>query len=304
MAILPQGFRIGHWTDPAARTGCTVILTPPMTVASCDVRGSSPGSRELALLAPDKTMQEVHALVLTGGSAYGLASADGVMRYLEENGIGYQTPWARVPIVPAAVIFDLNIGSSTVRPDADSGRKAAAAATAAGIQEGGVGAGTGAAVGKWAGLEKSMPGGFAFASETAGGAVISAVAVVNAVGDVYDASGNVIAGAHDGEGWLAGRVPVAVPSRRRSPLQSNTTLVAVLTDARLTKVEAHRVAQRLHDGMARAIKPIHTSFDGDVGFCLASGVVDVEFDLVAEAGAAVCASAIRRAVTLTGPERQ
>jgi L-aminopeptidase/D-esterase-like protein len=148
-----------------------------------------------------------------------------------------------------------------------------------------------------------MPGGFAFTSETVQGAVISAVAVVNAVGDVYDASGGIIAGAHDDQGWLAGRVPVAVPSRKRSPLQSNTTLVAVLTDARLTKVEAHRVAQRLHDGMARAIKPIHTSFDGDVGFCLASGAVDVEFDLVAEAGAAVCASAIRRAVTLAGPGR-
>jgi L-aminopeptidase/D-esterase-like protein len=303
MAHLPEGFRIGHWTDPAARTGCTVILTPPMTVGSCDVRGSSPGSRELALLAPDKTMQEVHALVLTGGSAYGLASADGVMRYLEEKGVGYQTPWARVPIVPAAVIFDLNVGSSAVRPDAESGRMAGAAATALEIPEGAVGAGTGATVGKWGGLEKSMPGGFAIASENIQGAAISAVVVVNAVGDVYDASGTIIAGAHDDRGWLAMQVPLAVPTRKRSPLHSNTTLAAVLTDARLTKVEAHRVAQRIHDGMARAVKPIHTSFDGDVGFCLASGAIDVEFDLVAEAGAALCAAAIRRAVTLTGSGR-
>jgi len=303
MGVLPQGFTIGHWSDPVARTGCTVVLPPEGTVASCDVRGSSPGSRELSLLAPDKTMQQINALVLTGGSAHGLAAADGVVRYLEEKGIGYATPWALVPIVPAAVIFDLNNGSATIRPDAESGRSAAAAASSD-VAEGSVGAGTGATVGKWAGIEKSMPGGFAIAAESVAGAIVAAVAVVNAVGDIYGDDGRIIAGAHDDQGWLAGRAGIAVPSRKAIPLQTNTTLVALLTDARLSKIEANRVAQRMHDGMARAIRPIHTSFDGDAAFCLASGKVDVEFELVAEAGTAATAAAIRRAVALSGASKK
>jgi L-aminopeptidase/D-esterase-like protein len=302
MSRLPDGFRLGHWTDTPAKTGCSVILTPLNTVGSCDVRGSSPGSRELALLAPDKTMQEVHAIVFTGGSAYGLASADGVMRFLESRGIGYATPWSRVPIVPAAVIFDLNVGESGVRPDASAGAAAAESAASTGWKEGRVGAGAGATVGKWHGLDHSMPGGIAVASNDVEGAIVSAVAVVNAVGDVYDARGRIIAGAHDEQGWLAGRVPLAGPRRRESPLQGNTTLVALLTDARLTKIDAHRVAQRIHDGMARAIKPLHTSYDGDAAFCLASGVVGVEVDVIAEAGAEVCAAAIRRAVAPDEPD--
>lgn len=236
MATLPGGFRIGHWSDHEARTGCTVILCPPGTVGSCDVRGSSPGSRELALLAVDKRMQEVHALVLTGGSAYGLAAADGVMRYLEEHGIGYQTPWGRVPIVPAAVIFDLNVGSSAVRPTPENGRAAAAAATAEGVAEGPVGAGTGASVGKWGGIELSMRGGVGLWSTDAGGAALTAVAVVNAVGDILDERGEVVAGARMPDGtWRAKVDPQRTPQKRASLPGTNTTLVALLTDAKLTR---------------------------------------------------------------------
>jgi L-aminopeptidase/D-esterase-like protein len=297
MSSLPVGFRIGHWSDHQARTGCTVILCPDRTVGSCDVRGSSPGSRELALLAVDKRMQEVHALLLTGGSAFGLAAADGVMHYLEENGVGYQTPWGKVPIVPAAVIFDLNVGSSAVRPTPEAGRAAAAAATSGGVEEGPVGAGTGATVGKWGGLEQSMRGGFGLWSTEASGAVLTAVAVVNAVGDVLDERGEVIAGARMPDGsWRAHHDPQRTLQRSGSLPAANTTLVALLTDAKLTKVEANRAAQRGHDGMARAVRPVHTSFDGDAVFCLASGARDVEFDAFAEAGADAAARAIRRAV--------
>ncbi|MEW6509479.1 MAG: P1 family peptidase [Bacteroidota bacterium] len=297
--VIPEGFRIGHWTDPVARTGCTVILCPPSTVGGCDVRGSSPGSRELALLAADKTMQEVHAVLLTGGSAFGLAAADGVMRYLEEHGIGYQTPWARVPIVPAVVVFDLNNGSSTVRPTADSGYAAASAATGRDIPEGSVGAGTGVTVGKWAGMEWSSKGGFALASVERNGVTLAAAAVVNAVGDVLNARGEIIAGARSPDGrWRAEVDPFRTFRRGNVSGGTNTTLVALFCDARLSKVEAIRVAQRGHDGMARAVTPVHTSFDGDTVFCLASGTISTEVDVVAEAGAEAVAQAIRRAVLL------
>lgn len=294
---LPGGFLIGHWTDPQAVTGCTVILCPPNTVGGGDVRGSSPGSRELALLASDKTMQEVHAVLLTGGSAYGLAAGDGIMRYLEEHHVGYRTPWAIVPIVPAAVIFDLNVGSSTVRPGAEAGYLACARATDDCTGRGNIGAGTGATVGKWAGVESRMKGGLGIASLSQKGIDVAVVAVVNAVGDVLDERGGVLAGACSKDSrWLADGDPQRSFSRMKPVLQSNTTLVAVLTNARLTKVEANRLAQRAHDGMARAITPVHTSFDGDVTFALAAGIAEAPFDLVAETGASLTAAAIRDAV--------
>ncbi len=298
MTSLPSGFRLGHWTDAAARTGCSVVLCPPGTVGGCDVRGNSPGSRELALLASERTMQEVHALLLTGGSAFGLAAADGVMRYLEEQGIGYKTPWARVPIVPAAVIYDLNVGSASVRPTAAAGY-AACTAAAPDATPGAVGAGTGAVVGKWKGIEMSMPGGLGVETLRDGELQVTALAVVNAVGDVRDAGGSILAGARDPSGgWAAHRSP----GRFDLPLSSaptNTTLVALLTNALLTKVEANRMAQRGHDGMARALKPVHTSFDGDIVFALASGPVRAPFDVVAELGADATAEAIRNAVRHT-----
>jgi L-aminopeptidase/D-esterase-like protein len=293
---LPDGFRLGHWTDTHALTGCSVILCPPDTVGSCDVRGSSPGSRELALLAPDKTMQQVNALFLTGGSAFGLAVGDGVMRYLEEHGIGYQTPWIKVPIVPGAVVFDLNIGSAIVRPTAASGYEACVNASVERPAEGNVGAGTGATVGKWGGGAGRMKGGFGAATIVQGDLIVTAVAVVNALGDVIDDDGKIIAGARMPDGsWLATHNRFGTPEIQ-SPLFSNTTLVAILTNATLSKVEANRLAQRGHDGMARAVRPAHTSFDGDVVFALASGPEKARIDLVAEMGADAAAVAIRSGV--------
>ena len=297
IAVLPEGFVIGHWSDRVALTGCTVILCPPGTVGGCDVRGSSPGSRELALLASEKAMQEVHAVLLTGGSAFGLAAADGVMRYLEEHGIGYQTPWIRVPIVPAAVLFDLNIGSATVRPGPAEGYAACSVATPDCSSRGTIGAGTGATVGKWSVKGTRMKGGLGIASHRQGGLSVAAVAVVNAVGDVLDGAGNVLAGARTEDGrWCAEVDPLRTLMMGRPPLQSNTTLVAILTNATLAKVEANRLAERAHDGMARAIRPVHTSFDGDLAFALASRSVDTTFDLLAEIATDLTASAIRDAV--------
>ena len=264
------------------------------------MRGSSPGTRETALLESDKKIEEVHAVVLTGGSAYGLAAADGVMRFLEERGTGYRTPWGVVPIVPAAVIFDLNRGSANVRPAAESGYAAAQSASASSIPEGACGAGTGATVGKWAGPEFSMPGGFGIASLGHEGVVVSAAAVVNALGDIVDDAGEVLRGARDPRGaWRSASDPLRRLLRDRGKSSgANTVLVAVLTNARLTKVGANRVAMRAHDGMARAVRPAHTSYDGDTIFCLASGEAEADIDLVSEMAAQAAADAIRRAVTL------
>ena len=299
---IPDGFMIGHWTNREAATGCTVILCPPGTVGGCEVRGSSPGSRELALLASEKTMQEVHAVLLTGGSAFGLAAADGVMRFLEERGIGYQTPWARVPIVPAAVIFDLNVGSHTVRPTAESGYAACLTASNRNHAAGTVGAGTGATVGKWGGMSGWMKGGVGYGERDANGLLVTAVAIVNAVGDVLDESMNVLAGARSrSAGWLVNENPLREFVRPGPFPHTNTTLVTVMTNARLTKVDANRVAQRAHDGMARAIKPAHTSFDGDVAFVCAVGGREAPFDLVAELAADATADAIRHGVRAATP---
>jgi L-aminopeptidase/D-esterase-like protein len=301
---LPEGYAIGHWTDAGGLTGCTVILCPPNTVGGCDVRGNSPGSREVALLASEKSMQEVHAILLSGGSAFGLAAADGVMRFLEGRGIGYATPWARVPIVPAAVVFDLNIGSAKARPSADAGYEACLRAKREEMSMGSVGAGVGATVGKWAGPEGRMRGGLGMAHVMDGPLHVGAVAVVNAVGDVLDDQGNVLAGARNREGgWAAGEQGVRrMRLSRANPLQmANTTLVVVATNARLSKVDANRVAQRGHDGMARAIKPSHTMFDGDIVFALGGGPVEVPVDVVAEAGAEAAARAIREGVRRASP---
>lgn len=297
--MLPPDFLIGHWSDPVAATGCTVILCPLSTVGGVDVRGNSPGSRELALLGSEKSMTEVHGVLLTGGSAFGLAAAEGVVRYLEEKGVGYKTPWARVPIVPAAVVFDLNIGSSTVRPTAENGYAACLVATHSPVDEGSVGAGTGATVGKWSGPGGWMKGGVGVSSVREGELVVSAIAVVNAVGDVLDDAGGILAGARTPEGkWAAGQDPLRRFRlvRPLSPSIGNTTLVAVLANALVSKVDANRIAQRGHDGMARAIRPAHTMYDGDVVFALCSGTMSYSVDLLAEMGAAATEGAIRSAV--------
>ena len=294
------GFKLGHYTDRDALTGCTVILCPLKTRASCEVRGASPGSRELELLAPERKMQEVHALLFTGGSAFGLSAADGVMRWLSEHNIGYETPWVKVPIVPAAVVFDLNLGSSAVRPDATAGYEAcknAASNSAKNSEEGNIGAGTGATVGKWKGMESRMKGGLGGASKTVGELIVGVVAVVNAVGDIIDENGKILAGARSPDGTFFGTSdPYRAFARGKVLENTNTTLVAAATNADFTKVELHRVAQRMHDGMARAIMPSHTSYDGDATFALSCGTVKADLDLVAEIAASLTAEAIRRAV--------
>ena len=297
MLTAVPGFKVGHFTEVKAMTGCTVILCPPNTRASCDVRGNSPGSRELALLAPEKSAQEIHAVLLTGGSAFGLAAADGVMRWLEEHNIGYPTPWGKVPLVPTAVVFDLNAGSSSVRPDALSGYRACDTASTGPLDEGNVGVGTGATVGKWNGTEFWMKGGLGSASVEQSGLAVGALAVVNAVGDIINENGTILAGARGHDGQFIGAAEPYRPLARGKVLeQANTTLVVVATNAKLSKLELYRVAQRMHDGMARAIVPSHTSYDGDVSFALACGDVKADLDLVSEIAAQLTAEAIRRAV--------
>ena len=282
------GIRVGHAGDPAALTGCTVVLCPPGgAVAGVDVRGAAPGTRETDLLDPSNLVDQIHAIVLTGGSVFGLDSACGVVSFLEKQGIGYQTGAATVPIVPAAVIYDLGIGDPKVRPDFKMGRTACLNATTHTLAEGKVGVGMGATVGKILGHELSSSGGLGMASiKLPEGATVGVLVVVNAFGDIVDpSSGKVIAGAKQpgGKGWLdtsralAGQAPDAGRRSRgqhfSNPLSGieNTTLAVVATDANLTKAQARRIASMAHDGLARAIRPVHTMFDGDTVFAISTG---------------------------------
>ncbi|ADV66266.1 P1 family peptidase [Deinococcus maricopensis] len=256
------GFRVGHWTDPVGRTGCTVILCPDEgAVASGSFLGPSPGTREGVLLAPEKKVERVHALLLTGGSAFGLSAATGVVRVLEERGVGHPTPAARVPIVPAAVIYDLLVGSAAARPDAASGEAAARAASDAPVPRGQVGAGTGATCGKYLGPAHTAPGGLGSVLVERHGVRVGALAVVNPIGDVLDAAGRVIGGPGVGPG-AAAFTPGDVES---------TTLVAVVTAHLLGKAEARRLADAAQTAMARVIRPSHTAWDGDAAFVLSAG---------------------------------
>ena len=294
------GLKIGHATHPHAPTGCTVFLCPPDTVASVDVRGPAPGSRESALLSVDKPINYIHAIVLTGGSAFGLATADGVMAYLAEKGIGHKTPVRPIPLVAAAVVYDL-FASQGITPDAQLGYAACQNAQAEAVTQGRVGAGAGVTVGKWNGPDKMMPSGFGMASWQEGELVVGAAAVVNAMGDVVRADGSILAGARESDGrWSAEADPMRrfAYSRGEKTAVTNTTLVVVYTNARLDKVLAYRLAQRAHDGMAIAIRPVHTSHDGDTAFALSTGSVEANFDLVANAAVEMVAQAIRAGVTV------
>lgn len=283
------GVLVGHDTDLDAATGCTVVLCAWPAVGGVDVRGGAPATRETDLLDPRCTVAEVHAVLLAGGSAFGLAAADGVMRALEARGTGYETGVARVPIVPAAALFDLSLGRADVRPDAEAGARALAAAQDGPAQRGSVGAGTGASVGKLGGPMLAMKGGVGSASaRLPDGTVIGALVAVNALGDVYDtATGRILAGARrsDGPGWLAEAlasgplISSGTPVDASSPLDesqwplsgsaaTNTTLAVVATSAPLTKAEASKLAQMAQDGLALAIRPAHTPFDGDLVFAL------------------------------------
>ena len=266
-----SGLKVGHWTDGEALTGCTVVLCGEEgAVAGVDVRGGGPGTRETDLMAPGRLVERVHAVVLAGGSAFGLAAAAGVMDWLEERGIGYETGVVPVPIVPAAVIFDLAVGNPRRRPGPAEGYAAAQAASDGPVAEGNVGAGTGATAGKWAGMQHAMKTGLGTSSvRLPGGGTVGALVVSNPVGDIVDPlTGRVVAGAYDREQRSFLTRPVHFAGGFPA---GNTVLAVVATDLPLSKEAVHRVAQMAHDGLARAIYPAHTPWDGDTVFALATG---------------------------------
>ena len=290
---LGPGFRIGHWTDAVAGTGCTVVLPPSGNVTSCDIRGSSPGSRELEQLHPDRRLTEVHAVLLSGGSAFGLAAATGVVDFLEERSIGYDTTIAKVPIVPAAVIFDLGTGRADVRPGPDEGRAACEAASEGPVETGRVGVGTGATVGKWAGREHAVPGGVGLAVMEEAGQRVAALAVANAVGDVIAADGTVLAGSAGPGAALRPPLP------QIQPVPANTVLALVALQANIDKRDARWLAARGTDGVTTSIRPAHTRYDGDVVFAVAApdgsgGAPDL--DVLGVLATAAVAEAVRNAV--------
>jgi L-aminopeptidase/D-esterase-like protein len=275
------GVRAGHWTNLEARTGCTVVLLPAGTMASGEVRGGAPGTREWDLLVPGRLMSRVDAVVLAGGSAFGLAACDGVVRWCEERGIGFPTPAGPVPIVVGAVLYDLGVGDPSVRPGPDEGYAACVAATAGALELGAVGAGAGATVGKWKGAEQARAAGVGSAARHAGQLVVAALMVVNAFGDGRDGA----AGPVD---W-----PEVAPP---SPFE-NTTIGVVATNATLDKDQCLLVAQSGHDGLARALEPAHSLFDGDALVAAAVGGVDAPLEqvrlLAAQAVEAAIGSALR-----------
>jgi L-aminopeptidase/D-esterase-like protein len=293
------GVKVGHFTDTRRPTGCTVVVVEAGATCGVDVRGGAPGTRETDLLDPVNMVQQVHAIVLSGGSAFGLETAGGVMRWLEERKIGFPAGPARVPIVPAAILFDLAVGDATIRPDAAAGYAAAKAATSGAVAEGNVGAGAGATVGKMLGFGRAMKAGIGTASVTlGGGAVVAALAAVNAAGDVVDpATGTLVAGARTESGAglegtmkavLDGRAPVGMGKG------DSTVLVVVATSIGLTKTEATKVAQMAHDGLARAVNPAHTPWDGDTVFALSTGTASVAGGLLVVG--AVAADVTARAI--------
>ncbi len=298
------GIKVGHHTDSRRPTGCTVILCEDGAVGGVDVRGSAPGTRETDLLAPVNLVDTVHAVLLSGGSSFGLDAAGGVVRWLEERGFGFPVGPARVPIVPAAILFDLWIGDQRIRPDAQAGYAACENASAQAPEEGSVGAGAGATVGKLFGLDRAMKGGIGTAALKVGGITVGAIVAVNPVGDVIDPAGaGVVAGSRDANGrrW-AGTTAAILRGEMPPMLQAGmaTTIGLVATDAQLTKAQAQKIAQMSHDGLARTIDPVHTMFDGDTMFALGTG----RSGLAGNAGAigviaaSVTASAVLRAVRM------
>jgi len=274
-----EGIRVGHWTDPVGRTGCTVVLCPPGTVGSGEVRGGAPGTRETDLLRPGMLVHEVNAVLVTGGSAFGLAAADGVMRWLEERSMGYETRAGKVPIVPAAVLFDLAVGDPAARPGPEQGYAACEAASTD-VAEGKVGAGTGATV-----AGQTADGGIGTTALSEGGLIVGALAAVNAFGEITDDDGTVIVG---------GLSEDEIENLPRGPL--NTTIAVVATNARLSRERAHLLAIAAHDGLARAVRPAHTMWDGDTVFTLATGTIEAQQPVLERMAEAAVADAIRRAV--------
>jgi L-aminopeptidase/D-esterase-like protein len=305
VALGLEDLAVGHWTDPVGLTGCTVVVPPPGNVAAASVRGGGPGTRETDLLQPQAHVEGVSAVLLTGGSAFGLAAAQGVAAWCEARGLGYGRFGRPIPIVPAAVLFDLAVGSWEARPGPAEGEAACLAATTDDGPQGNVGAGMGATVGKTAGPDHMTKGGLGWAVVEAGPVTVGALAAVNAGGDVLDTDGSVLAGARvPGGARTALRERLASPSGDGEvpvPPGGSTTLGVVATNADLTKAEVHRVAVQAHDGMARAIFPVHTSFDGDTVFALAVPRVPATMDLVAFLAEEALAAAIRAGVRAAGP---
>jgi L-aminopeptidase/D-esterase-like protein len=307
-----RGIEVGHAQDEEALTGCTVILCRKGAAAGVDVRGSAPGTRETDLLNPVNLVEKVHAVVLAGGSAFGLDAASGVMRYLEEKKVGFYTGAAKVPIVPSAILYDLNVGRADVRPDPAMGYLAASRALSAPPAEGNAGVGMGASVGKMFGGKLSMKAGVGTASmDIGGGVIVGALVAVNAWGDVVDPrTGSILAGLRTGrvgpirvgkKGSYADTLAMLKGAVGRGLLgfasRANTVIGVVATDAKLTKTQATKVAQMAHDGIARTIRPAHTLFDGDVVFALSTGAKKAEVFIVGAFAAEVLAEAVVRAVT-------
>ncbi len=311
------GITVGQADDSAALTGCTVILCEKGAVGGVDQRGGAPGTREVDALHPMHLVQKAHAVVLAGGSAFGLDAATGVMRWLEERGVGFDTRVAKVPIVPAAILFDLDIGNPAIRPDAAMGYRACQAASTARPKEGNAGAGMGCTVGKILGPKQAMKGGMGTASvDLGGGAVVGAIVAVNAFGDVVE-NGQIVAGARSAEvgplhlgapGYFADTLLVMknlmVKAFMAFASKGNTVIGVVATNARLDKEEANKVAQMAHDGLARVIRPAHTMLDGDTIFALATGDKAVDVNIVgayaAEAVAQAILNGVRAADSIAG----
>ncbi|MFC2029118.1 P1 family peptidase [Chloroflexota bacterium] len=310
------GILVGHADDQEALTGCTVVLCEAGAVGGVDQRGGAPGTRETDLLRPVHLVQRVHGVLLAGGSAFGLDAATGVMRYLEERGVGFDARVARVPIVPAAVLFDLAVGDAQVRPDAEMGMRACQNASTERPAEGNVGAGAGATVGKILGMGQAMKAGLGTASmDAGGGVVVGAIVAVNAFGDVVDpASGEILAGTRSkavgplrlgSPDYFADTLQVMKSKIGRTTLgfatRGHTVIGVVATNAQLTKEEANKVAAMAHDGLARTIRPAHTMFDGDTLFALATGKCRANVNTVGAFAAEVMASAVVRAARCAQP---
>jgi len=306
------GIEVGHFTDSRRPTGCSVVLARTGAVGGVDVRGAAPGTRETDLLDPCNLVEKVHAVLLAGGSAWGLDAATGAVRWLEEQGVGLDIGVGRLPLVPAAVLFDLMVGDMRVRPDAAAGYAACAAASRADPAEGNVGAGTGASVGKIFGMQRAMKGGIGSASVTVDGITVGALIACNAMGDVIDPDTALpVAGARTADG-------LRLADTRRALLHgelaqsllagTNTTIGVVATDAVITKAQAHRLAVAAHDGLARSINPVHTQLDGDTLFTLGTGLAGrnpgmlLLCALAAEATARATLRAVQAARSITTPE--
>lgn len=280
------GIRVGHWTNREAMTGCTVVVLPEPNRAAVEVRGAGPGTRETDLLRPGMQVEQVQAIVLSGGSAFGLAAADGVMSALAAEGRGHPTPAGPVPIVPASVVYDLMVGDGAVRPGRDEGIAAFENADGRPVEQGLVGAGTGTTVAKWRGFETMAPGGVGSSCVVWGDLLVGALAVVNGVGDVFTLEGEALTGGN----------PVPLPPGVAPSLGENTTLAVVATNADLSRAELTRVAIRGQDAYSVCIRPVHTTWDGDTCFAVSCGPVAAAVDVVAEAAFVAVGRAIEAAV--------